>query len=139
MKALCSQTENGLSVRALMTLPGFVKALAWFRGQAEVALSDVRNLVPWILHEKLVQNATSPFFDESRNGVYRVDRVAWIRRAFDLACEEYVRLDLDRDDPVARIESAGYTGWIGLEYKPAGKTEDGLGWIKAACGCGCKS
>jgi hydroxypyruvate isomerase len=37
------------------------------------------------------------------------------------------------------IDAAGYTGWIGCEYKPAGKTEDGLGWIKAACGCGCKS
>ena len=37
------------------------------------------------------------------------------------------------------IDAAGYTGWIGCEYKPAGKTEDGLGWIKAVCGCGCKS
>jgi len=37
------------------------------------------------------------------------------------------------------IDAAGYTGWIGCEYKPAAKTEDGLGWIKAACGCGCKS
>ena len=29
------------------------------------------------------------------------------------------------------IDAAGYTGWIGCEYKPAAKTEDGLGWIKA--------
>jgi hydroxypyruvate isomerase len=33
------------------------------------------------------------------------------------------------------IDAAGYTGWIGCEYKPAGKTEDGLGWIKSTCGC----
>ncbi|HUF20901.1 MAG TPA: 2-oxo-tetronate isomerase [Burkholderiales bacterium] len=26
------------------------------------------------------------------------------------------------------IDKAGYNGWIGCEYKPAGKTEDGLGW-----------
>ena len=26
------------------------------------------------------------------------------------------------------IDKLGYTGWIGCEYKPAGKTEDGLGW-----------
>ncbi|UCF57934.1 MAG: hydroxypyruvate isomerase [Deltaproteobacteria bacterium] len=26
------------------------------------------------------------------------------------------------------IDEAGYTGWIGCEYKPLGKTEDGLGW-----------
>ncbi|MGB3837079.1 hydroxypyruvate isomerase [Castellaniella sp.] len=29
------------------------------------------------------------------------------------------------------IDQTGYQGWIGCEYKPAGKTEDGLGWIKA--------
>jgi len=28
------------------------------------------------------------------------------------------------------IDAAGYKGWIGCEYKPAGKTEDGLGWIQ---------
>ncbi len=29
------------------------------------------------------------------------------------------------------IDEAGYNGWIGCEYNPAGVTEDGLGWIKA--------
>lgn len=28
------------------------------------------------------------------------------------------------------IDAAGYQGWIGCEYKPAGKTEDGLGWLQ---------
>lgn len=28
------------------------------------------------------------------------------------------------------IDVAGYNGWIGCEYKPAGRTEDGLGWIE---------
>jgi len=28
------------------------------------------------------------------------------------------------------IDEAGYGGWIGCEYIPAGKTEDGLQWIK---------
>ncbi len=28
------------------------------------------------------------------------------------------------------IDESGYTGWIGCEYKPAGATEDGLGWVK---------
>src|SRR5262249_47507022 len=92
VKCLCSQTENGLSVRSLMTLLGFAKALAWFRGRPEVGLDDVRQIVPWILHEKLVQNPTSPFFDQSGHNIYRTDRIAWLRRAFDLACEEFVRL-----------------------------------------------
>jgi hydroxypyruvate isomerase len=28
------------------------------------------------------------------------------------------------------IDEAGYTGWIGCEYKPSGKTEDSLRWTK---------
>jgi hydroxypyruvate isomerase len=29
------------------------------------------------------------------------------------------------------LDRIGYTGHIGAEYKPAGQTEAGLGWIKA--------
>ncbi|MFV0282878.1 MAG: hydroxypyruvate isomerase [Castellaniella sp.] len=29
------------------------------------------------------------------------------------------------------IDQVGYSGWIGCEYKPAGRTADGLGWIQA--------
>jgi hydroxypyruvate isomerase len=28
------------------------------------------------------------------------------------------------------IDEAGYQGWIGCEYKPAAKTEEGLGWVR---------
>lgn len=28
------------------------------------------------------------------------------------------------------LDEIGYKGWIGCEYIPAGKTEDGLGWVK---------
>jgi hydroxypyruvate isomerase len=30
------------------------------------------------------------------------------------------------------VDKAGYRGWIGCEYKPAGRTEDGLGWMNRA-------
>jgi hydroxypyruvate isomerase len=29
----------------------------------------------------------------------------------------------------ALLDREGYAGWIGCEYKPAGRTEDGLGWM----------
>jgi hydroxypyruvate isomerase len=29
-----------------------------------------------------------------------------------------------------QIDKLGYSGWIGCEYKPAGRTEDGLGWMR---------
>lgn len=28
------------------------------------------------------------------------------------------------------LDRSGYAGWIGCEYKPAGRTEDGLGWTR---------
>jgi 2-dehydrotetronate isomerase len=30
------------------------------------------------------------------------------------------------------VDEIGYEGWIGCEYRPAGKTVDGLGWFRAA-------
>jgi hypothetical protein len=114
IKAICSQTENGLSVRALMNILAYAKTLAWFRGSPEVTVADVRQLVPWLLHEKLVPNPTSPFFEQTGNDVYRIDRISWLRKAFDLACEEFVRLDLDRDDPVAAIDDAFERGLDGV-------------------------
>lgn len=121
IKCLCSQTENGLSVRALLTILTFSKTLAWFRGAPEVTLQDLRQVLPWILHEKLVPNPTSPYFDQAQNGIYRVDRVAWIRKAFDLSCEEFVRLDLDRNDPVREMDEAFERGLEGVPEKDVRK------------------
>ena len=33
----------------------------------------------------------------------------------------------------AQIDRAGYQGWIGCEYAPVGRTEDGLGWLRPYC------
>ena len=30
----------------------------------------------------------------------------------------------------AAIDRIGYAGWIGCEYRPRGRTEDGLGWAR---------
>jgi hydroxypyruvate isomerase len=30
------------------------------------------------------------------------------------------------------LDEIGYQGWLGCEYRPAGKTTDGLGWFSAA-------
>lgn len=32
------------------------------------------------------------------------------------------------------LDRLGYGGWVGAEYKPAGRTEEGLGWLDAARG-----
>jgi hydroxypyruvate isomerase len=36
-------------------------------------------------------------------------------------------LDLDRY--LARLAAAGYAGWVGLEYRPAGASADSFGWL----------
>lgn len=103
IRDLGSQTQNGLSVRAMMTVLAYAKALSWFRGFEEVGYDDVRQIIPFVLHDKLVQDADSPFFELQEHAAFRTDRIGWIRKLFDLSCEEYDRLDLDRDDPVAAL------------------------------------
>jgi hydroxypyruvate isomerase len=29
------------------------------------------------------------------------------------------------------LDTLGYDGWVGCEYRPAGKTVDGLGWLRS--------
>jgi len=88
---LCTQTENGVSVRTYQTAIHFAKALAYFRGHAAVDLEDVRQIVPWVLHEKLVPNTRSPFFEQQGRQALLQDRVAWIRNMLDMALEAFPR------------------------------------------------
>ncbi|MCE9582662.1 MAG: AAA family ATPase [Planctomycetes bacterium] len=133
VKCLCSQTENGLSVRSLMTLLTFTKTLAWFRGNPEVTPDDVRQIAPFVLHEKLQINPTSPFFDQQSAQIFRVDRIAWLRKAWELSCEEFVRLNLDREDPVAELDEDFDKGLEGVPMavveKQVTKIETHLGKI----------
>ncbi len=114
LKDLGAQTRNGLSVRALMTVMIFAKALAFFRGNGEVSLDDLRQSIPFVLHDKLAPDVDAPFFEAPGNGVYRIDRVGWIRKLFDLACAEYDRLNLDKDDPLVALETEFAAGLEGV-------------------------
>jgi MoxR-like ATPase len=114
LKDLGCQTRNGLSVRNLMTLLVFAKALAYFRGQRVVGLEDVRQVLPFVLNDKLQPDAEAPFFALPENAAYRTDRLSWLRRLFDLSCSEYDRLDLDRSDPVGDMSRQFATGLDGV-------------------------
>ncbi len=100
LKDLGCQTQNGLSVRTLMTLIIYAKALAYFRGSPQTGLEEVRQILPFILRDKLTPDLDAPFFEAEGNGALRTDRIGWLRRLFDLSGAEYDRLNLDRDDPV---------------------------------------
>ncbi|CAN5238753.1 hypothetical protein BH11PLA2_BH11PLA2_09640 [soil metagenome] len=109
-----AQTRNGLSVRSLMTVMLFVKAMAYFRGLRDVTLEDVRQVIPFVLHDKLAQDADCPFFESAENAMLRTDKVGWIRKLFDMSCAEYERLELDREDPVAALTAEFDRGLDGL-------------------------
>lgn len=117
VRDLGSQTKNGLSVRKLMTIIQFAKALAWFRGNSEVELEDLRQIIPFVLHDTLSPHLESPFFDEPRHEAFRVDRITWIRKLFDLSCQEYFRLDLHNNDPVLAFAEEFNAGLEGLDAR----------------------
>lgn len=117
LKDLGTQTKNGLSVRALMTVLVFAKALAYFRGNRVVALEDLRQIMPFVLHDKLQPDPDAAFFEAPGQAVYRLDRVGWIRKLFDLSCAEYDRLNLDQEDPVLELETEFALGLEGVTEK----------------------
>jgi len=104
VKDLGSQSRNGLSVRKIMTLLMFSKAMAYFRGNKKVELEDIRQVLPFVLHDTLTPNLESSFFDQAGNESLRVDRISWLRKLFDLSCDEFVSQNLDHNDPVTTFE-----------------------------------
>lgn len=127
LKDLGCQTRNGVSVRNLMTLLVYAKALAWFRGAGAVALEDVRQILPFVLHDKLQPDLDAPFFGLPENAPYRTDRLGWLRHLFDLSCAEYDRLGLDRDDPVGELAQQFAQGLDGVSER---ETRTRLGRIE---------
>jgi hypothetical protein len=105
--------------------------MAWFRGASEVSFEDVRQMLPFVLHDKLVQNSDAPFFEQAGNAALRSDRVAWIRGLFDASCREFDRLDLDRDDPVRTLASELDEG---LEGVPEAEVRKRLASIEKTLG-----
>ena len=114
LKDLGCQSKNGISVRALMTALLYAKAMAFFRGNPSVELSDVRQILPFVFQDKLVPDLDAPFFEVPGHGMFRSDRIGWLRRLFDLSCAEYDRLNLDREDTVAELTASFERGLDGL-------------------------
>lgn len=116
-KDVGAQTKNGLSVRAMMTTLSFVKAMAYFRGSRQVDMEDVRQLIPFVLHDKLVQDPDCPFFEQPGNTALRSDKIGWIRRMFDMSCAEFERLQFDKDDPVLTLSEQFEKGLDGIDER----------------------
>jgi len=124
---LCTQTENGVSVRTYQTGLHYAKAIAYVRGNRAVELEDLRQILPWVLHEKVVPNTRSPFFDVKGKRVLLQDRVSWIRSMFDTAMEQYRRHAPVRNKVMALREQLDQ----GLRGVDAGATRERMGRISS--------
>ncbi len=58
-----------------------------------------------------------------------MDRIAHIQLADNPGRNEPGTGEINYPWLFGHIDRLGYTGWIGCEYKPAAKTQDGLGWF----------
>ena len=117
MKDLGCQTRNGVSVRNLMTLLVYAKALAYFRGNPAVELEDLRQVLPFVLRDKLHPDLDAPFFAVPEHAPYRTDRVSWLRHLFDLSSAEFLRLNLEHDDPVGEMAALFAQGLDGVSER----------------------
>jgi MoxR-like ATPase len=117
LKDLGCQTRNGVSVRNLSTLLIYAKAMAFFHGAGEVALEDLRQVLPFVLHDKLQPDLEAPFFSLPENAAYKLDRVSWLRRLFDLSNDEFNRLNLDKHDPVGEMAALFAQGLDGVSER----------------------
>jgi MoxR-like ATPase len=95
-----TQTTAGLSVRALQSIVLYAKAMAFFRGDTEVAVEHVRAVLPFVLWQKLPVDHEARAFDAPGGAELRTDRVSWLRAMFDTTCRLYDADGLDADDPV---------------------------------------
>ena len=103
---LCSQTENGVSPRAFQSVLHYAQALAWFHGRVVVEAGDVRQIVPWVLFDRLRQNPQAEFFQKVENKQFTTDRVSWIQQLFDQASQQHAAYRPVREPILALAQQA---------------------------------
>ncbi|MCC7548137.1 MAG: hydroxypyruvate isomerase [Burkholderiales bacterium] len=78
-----------------------------------------------IYHMQIMEGDLAPTIENN------LDRIAHMQLADTPGRHEPGTGEINYDFLFRHIDRIGYTGWIGCEYRPAGRTEDGLGWAKA--------
>lgn len=112
-----SQTVNSLSVRALQTLITYAKAMAYFRGRAEVGIDDVAAVLPFALRGKLLPNPLHPRFDEESDRELATDSISWLSDLFLQSRTLFTSLGLAGNDPVGKLLAEFSGGLDGLKAR----------------------
>ncbi|SDN62730.1 hydroxypyruvate isomerase [Halomonas shengliensis] len=110
-------------------IPGF------FLNRTEQALaifdevgSDNLKLQYDIYHMQIMEGDLAPTIEKY------FDRIAHVQIADNPGRHEPGTGEIHYPFLFAHLDRLGYQGWVGAEYKPAGRTEEGLGWLDAARG-----
>jgi MoxR-like ATPase len=98
-----AQTVTSISVRAILVLITYAKAIAWFRGQAEVGVDDVGAVLPFVLRGKLLPNRRHPRFDGGSDQELGLDSVSWLADLWADSNRQFSALGRDSDDPVGAL------------------------------------
>ena len=108
-------------------IPGF------FLNRTEQALqifdevgSDNLKLQYDIYHMQIMEGDLAPTIET------HFDRIAHVQIADNPGRHEPGTGEINYPFLFAHLDRLGYQGWIGAEYKPAGRTQEGLGWLDAA-------
>jgi len=99
------QTTNGLSVRSLMSLIIYAKALAYFRGNSAVSLEDITQIIPFVLHSHLHQDPDAPLFADADYKTFLSDKVGWLRYLFKESNLAFDLQGLNNHDPIAELKA----------------------------------
>ncbi|ERS84795.1 hydroxypyruvate isomerase [Halomonas sp. PBN3] len=91
----------------------------------EVA-SDNLKLQYDIYHMQIMEGDLAPTIET------HFDRIAHVQIADNPGRHEPGTGEIHYPFLFAHLDRLGYQGWIGAEYKPAGRTQEGLGWLDAA-------
>ena len=108
-------------------IPGF------FLNRTEQALqvfdevaSDNLKLQYDIYHMQIMEGDLAPTIET------HFDRIAHVQIADNPGRHEPGTGEIHYPFLFAHLDRLGYQGWVGAEYKPAGRTQEGLGWLDAA-------
>ncbi|MEP6842005.1 MAG: MoxR family ATPase [Pseudolysinimonas sp.] len=109
-----SQTTAGISVRALLVLVHYAKAMAWFRGEPEVTEADVAAVLPFVLRGKMLPNRSHPRFDGDADRELALDSVAWLGDLWTESVRQYQALGFEQKDGVRDLLEQSATGLDGV-------------------------
>ena len=116
-----------------MTSHKEIKAITEHLNRTEQALqifdevgSDNLKLQYDIYHMQIMEGDLAPTIET------HFDRIAHVQIADNPGRHEPGPGEINYPFLFAHLDRLGYQGWIGAEYKPAGRTQEGLGWLDAA-------